>query len=260
MVYAKRGVGKTHFALGMAVAVASGGTFLKYKAPKPRQMLYIDGEMPRYDILRRLKAAPAAQELSSAYFQILSASDNDLQLPDLGTDGGRRAFTELIAPFDFIVLDNLSSLAPTLKENEGDSWAPIQHWLLNARSKGKSLMLVHHGGKSGGQRGTSRKEDVLDTIIELVEPPGKTASAGAVFDVHLTKSRSCLGKPAGSFSARLSPDTGEWTVTDIGQKEAEDHARIRQLREEGKTIREINELTGVPKSTVDRMLKAGEET
>ena len=37
MVHAWRGVGKTHFALGVAYAVAGGGQFLKWKAEKPRR-------------------------------------------------------------------------------------------------------------------------------------------------------------------------------------------------------------------------------
>src|SRR5689334_2567563 len=37
MIHAKRGVGKTHLALGNAVAVASGEEFLRWKAPKPRK-------------------------------------------------------------------------------------------------------------------------------------------------------------------------------------------------------------------------------
>src|SRR5205814_2319400 len=46
MLHGRRGVGKTHVALGMAVAVAGGGTFLKWTAPKPRRVLYVDGELP----------------------------------------------------------------------------------------------------------------------------------------------------------------------------------------------------------------------
>ena len=46
MVYAKRGVGKTHFALGVAYAVAAGAKFLSWQAETPRKVLYIDGEMP----------------------------------------------------------------------------------------------------------------------------------------------------------------------------------------------------------------------
>jgi hypothetical protein len=46
MAFAWRGVGKTWFALGHAYAIATGGKFLKWKAPQARRVLYIDGEMP----------------------------------------------------------------------------------------------------------------------------------------------------------------------------------------------------------------------
>jgi putative DNA primase/helicase len=260
MVFAKRGVGKTHYALGIAVAVASGGTFLRYKSPKPRRVLYIDGEMPPGDLMRRLRSMPNANGIPSAYLQILSASSNLLDLPDLTSDDGRAVYTDIMKPFDFIILDNLSSLSTMHKENDSDSWAPIQKWLLRLRGQGKSVMLVHHGGKSGGQRGTSRKEDVLDTVIELAEPPGKTASAGAVFEVHLSKARSCYGKDAGAFKAQLSAENGAWTVTDIGQDAAEAHARVRQLQEEGKTLREIAEIMDLSKSKVGRIATSGSGT
>ena len=46
MLFAKRGIGKTHIALGISYAIASGGNFLNWKAPEPRRIVYIDGEMP----------------------------------------------------------------------------------------------------------------------------------------------------------------------------------------------------------------------
>jgi hypothetical protein len=36
MLYSWRGVGKTHFSLSMAYAIASGGKFLRFSAPRPR--------------------------------------------------------------------------------------------------------------------------------------------------------------------------------------------------------------------------------
>jgi len=42
MVHAWRGAGKTHFALGIAYAVASGGKFLRWQAPDPQRVLYVD--------------------------------------------------------------------------------------------------------------------------------------------------------------------------------------------------------------------------
>ena len=54
MTHAYRGVGKTHIALGVAYAVATGGTFLTWKADRPRSVLYLDGEMPAAAIRDRL--------------------------------------------------------------------------------------------------------------------------------------------------------------------------------------------------------------
>src|SRR5262245_49426910 len=44
-VYAATGMGKTMFTLNLAYAIASGGKFLNYSCPKPRKVLYVDGEM-----------------------------------------------------------------------------------------------------------------------------------------------------------------------------------------------------------------------
>ena len=41
-----RGIGKTFFGLNVAYAVASGGSFLCWKAGSPMRVMYIDGECP----------------------------------------------------------------------------------------------------------------------------------------------------------------------------------------------------------------------
>ena len=45
--------------------------------------------------------------------------------------------------------------------------AVANEWILYLRAKGKSVIFVHHAGKNGKQRGSSRREDVLDTVIFL---------------------------------------------------------------------------------------------
>ena len=52
---------------------------------------------------------------------------------------------------EFLILDNLSTLCGSLKENEGDSWTPVQTWLLSLRKRGVSVLLIHHAGKGGNQ-------------------------------------------------------------------------------------------------------------
>src|SRR3954470_6143335 len=62
MIHSARGIGKTHLALGIAYAVASGGPLLGWTAPEPRRVLYLDGEMPAATMQRRVAAIVAGFE------------------------------------------------------------------------------------------------------------------------------------------------------------------------------------------------------
>src|ERR1700737_1243845 len=142
-----------------------------------------------------------------------------------------------------------------LKENDPDSWMPVQSWVLSLRRARKSALLIHHGGKSGAQRGTSRKEDVLDTVISLRRPPDYSAEQGARFEVHFEKSRGFHGTDAEPFETRLIGDQG--TITPYKSEDADD--TLRALRKQGMSIREIADRTGLSKSSVQRRLEGRED-
>ena len=54
LVYGPPGIGKSFLALGVAWAVASGGSFLGWRSPRPRRVLYVDGEMGAAELRARL--------------------------------------------------------------------------------------------------------------------------------------------------------------------------------------------------------------
>jgi putative DNA primase/helicase len=54
MLYAPRGVGKSWLGLSIGLAVASGGSLLRWKASEPRRVLLVDGEMLLADLQGRL--------------------------------------------------------------------------------------------------------------------------------------------------------------------------------------------------------------
>ena len=66
LLYAMRGTGKTHVALGIAHAVATGGAFLNWRAPQPRRVLLVDGEMPASDLRGRLQSIVAGTGVAAA--------------------------------------------------------------------------------------------------------------------------------------------------------------------------------------------------
>ena len=75
----------------------------------------------------------------------------------------------------------------------------MQEWALEQRRAGRSVAFVHHAGKGGQQRGTSRREDVLDTVIALRKPADHKPDQGARFELHYEKSRGFYGNDAKPF-------------------------------------------------------------
>ena len=115
------------------------------------------------------------------------------------------------------MLDNLSSLTAVINDNDAESWGPIQEWLLRLRRRGISVLIIHHSGKGGQQRGTSRREDVLDTSISLRRPADYSPTEGAKFEVHLEKARGVHGDEAKPFEAKLETRNGVavWTIREL---------------------------------------------
>lgn len=245
MIFAMRGVGKTFFALSCAYAVASGGgVFGRWFAPAPAKVLYIDGEMPAVTLQERLKniAMSAESDITDPdNLRILTPDEQDGPMPNLGTKEGQEAVEPFLEGVSLVVVDNIATLARTGKANDEDSWMPVQDWLLALRRRGISVLLVHHAGKNGSQRGTGAKEDILDTVIQLKRPSDYTADQGARFEVHFTKARGLYGDDTEPFEAMLSiDDQGQcsWTT-----RKVEDlvEGRVLELLEAGFSEREIVE-------------------
>lgn len=259
MLYAPRGSGKTFLGLGIGYAVASGGTVLRWKAAQPQRVLYVDGEMPLGVLQERLASivAGAAEQPPGDFFQILAADAFDDGIPNLARSDGQTAIEPLLAGVSLLVIDNISTLASGGRDNDSDSWTPVQEWLLKLRRRGLSVLLIHHAGKGGQQRGTSRREDVLDTVIALRRPADYVPSEGARFEVHLEKARGISGSDAEPFEAKLEVfgSSATWSTKDLADANL---SRVVEMTNDGLSIRDIAEETGIPKSTVARLKKKAE--
>ena len=259
--YAPRGVGKTFAALSVAVAVASGGAVFNWRAPMPRKTLYVDGEMPATSMQSRLSSLVGGMAIPPQTLKNLSLITPDLQpcaMPDLSTPNGQAMIEPLLKGVDMVVLDNIATLCRTGKENESQSWQAMQSWLLDLRRRGITVLLIHHAGKSGDQRGTSAKEDIMDTVISLRRPREYAMAEGARFEVHLTKARGILGDDAKPFEANLITEGNalHWRVRDIEDVELEE---LKRLLGEGYSIRDCAEEMGKSKSSVHRLKRKLED-
>lgn len=212
MVYAKRGVGKTWFVLELAKSLTLGQQFFAWNVPEPVSVLLIDGEMAIADLKQRITELLGSSIQDK--FQILAserlyAEDSTLKInrpeDQKRIDTMLSELEERGARPDVIIFDNLSSLTSGLEENSNSDLDDLSQWLITLRHRRYAVVEVHHAGKSGDQRGASRREDLLDTSILLEAPPDMEASDGACFDIIFSKTR----------GRRPNPDTVNVKLTTL---------------------------------------------
>ena len=261
MIYAARGIGKTFLSLSIAYAVACGESILGWQASTPRKVLYVDGEMPAIAMQDRLSLIAKSfskRPPDPSYFKIITHEFQSDGIKDLSSNLGQQDINDIIINFDLVIIDNLSTLVRSGSENEAESWGPVQEWALLLRKMGKAILFIHHAGKTGTQRGTSKREDILDTVIALKKPKNHNPKEGAQFEVHFEKSRGFYGDDAESFEAKLITETtGElrWVRQKI---ESRDLELVAELFNEGlSNQRKLAKETGMSLGKVNKLIKDG---
>jgi hypothetical protein len=189
-IFAFRGVGKTWLALAIARALSNGGDLGNWQAHQRVKVLYIDGEMPPDSMRDRCQGLQGSNDqlhflnheiLFQRTGKVLNIANREIQ----------EAITQhcIATGVKVLVLDNLSTLACGMKENDADSWELVNNWLLGLRRRKIAVVIVHHAGRSGEMRGTSKREDNVFWIIAL-DDTKKNADdkRGARFVSRFTKS------------------------------------------------------------------------
>jgi putative DNA primase/helicase len=265
MLYAPRGIGKSWLGLTIGLAVASGSSVLHWNAPKPRRVLLVDGEMILSDLQTRLNLILAGLDaaIPNDGFRVLAADHTERGI-NLSSSGGQQELERHLDGVDLLILDNLSTLLANGSEGASDGWLPMQNWLLKLRRRGVAVLIIHHAGVNGRQRGTSRREDALDTIIALRRPADYSPEQGARFQVHIEKARALVGDGAAPFEAAVESITTEggksairWTASDLKPSIFEQAAILFQ---EGKSVRQVKTLLRISHGEAGRLrLRAAAE-
>ena len=261
MIYARRGVGKTFAAQALAWAVITGSHWLRFPVDRPTGVLYIDGEMPREDLQTRFASlAAGSEEQQLQPLRLLSEDIVDQPLPSLATAEGQRIVDAELAAFPeigLVIIDAVSTLChdPNANESDSKSWDSMQTWLLALRRRGIASLVLHHSGKGGDQRGTSKREDVMTQVLRLERPQDYRPEEGARFEIHFVKARGVIGDAARPVEVWLTsgPDGSlKWSYQDL---EGSKQKRARQMYEEGLKPTDVMEELDVSRATAFRWQK-----
>ena len=257
-LYAWRGVGKTFVSMGMGLAVASGSKFLKWEAPRPRRVLYFDGEMAGDEFQQRLRdmAASLPVGLDPAFFIPMNFDTQQLRrIPNIADTSGQQAIEDLIerTQAELVIFDNLSCLAQ-IGDLDDEKWLPVSQWLLSLRRKGIACLLDHHANKTGTQRGISRKEDTFNVVMKLAHPKNYRPEEGLHCTLSFEKARAFKGDDAAPIDIRLEGGNGQPYVWSLGRVNQELDELVAELREQGLSQRAIAKELNIDKNKVARII------
>jgi len=254
-----RGIGKTFFLMGILDAVTRGKSFGPWKCKLSVPCLLLDGEMPREDLIERSSALGLTSERQNPFYIYSDAHSNQLGLPraHLAKESWRQKMKQILITrkVKLWAIDNLASLAAGLDENKKQDWDPINSWLLELRFAGISTIILHHVNKEGGQRGTSAREDNIDTSIMLKSPHNYTPEDGAKFIVHFSKARVQTSKLnlISDTEFKLTQDEDGKYVWTYGNLKQERKQEIIKMIDEGFDQKSIVEALGITKGYVSRI-------
>ena len=256
MIDALPGHGKTYLALSIGYAVASGHALMDWFVRKTGRVLYVDGELPGRVLQDRLQQlgpplpAKTFRVLSRAQFEILN-----LSMIDLGTQEGREFLDQMIEHYhiDLVILDSISTLVRSGVDNDVESWRAIQDWSLKHRARGRTVIYLHHHGRSGNPRGTSAREIVLDARIKLTKDDNLSTNDRSAFKLEFPKAREFFGDDAAPRMTFLSiPDgTVTWRTEAIKPAISE---QVEELSESGLKQSEIARELKLSKSRISQIM------
>lgn len=257
-LFAPRGMGKTWLAMQLATCVAEGRDFGPWSVTTPRAVLYVDGEMAMDSTKARHAAlSHGASRLHYLHHERLFHECGAVL--NLSTPTSQQALLQhcLAEKIEVVFLDNLSCLFSGIKENDADSWETVLPWLLELRRNRIAVVFIHHAGRNGAMRGTSRREDAAFWVLQLSEGQDDgQAAPGARFISRFVKNRnateeSCpplqwhFGKKddgkAGVSWKKLSPvdvfrqwiEDGLTSATDIAAEMGLSKGQISKLAKRG---------------------------
>ena len=216
MVYAERGVGKSWFVMAMAVAIANGDpTFIGWEIHKKRSVLYIDGELTKAELKERFNGL-CSKQLDNLFILPSETLYKDGRPISLDQPEEQEAVDKVLETLEkrnnrpqIIILDNLSTLRRTNNENDNSEASKILDWLISLRHRNFTVIVVHHSGKSGQQRGASIIEVPMDFVIKLQYTKDKQHEIHGIayFEYSFDKIRLKQPRPSkGTLSLREDSD------------------------------------------------------
>lgn len=178
-VYGYSGHGKSLFVQHCMAALTTGWKYFgPFEMGAPADVLYLDYEMGRGTIGRRMNMLRQMYGDAGERFQTWSPSLRGLPFGDLNlrTAEGRAGLQSLLQATEpqVVIIDTVRSGYLGLKENDAEAWSEVNSLAVKIRNAGCAVILIHHSNKPGDdglgrEAGSTNQLTVIETQIRITQ-------------------------------------------------------------------------------------------
>lgn len=205
-IFAFRGLGKSMLVGSLISILTKGGEFLGFQSSGGNRVLLVDGELPERLLQSRLRDLVGTGTAGLFRVRSLSQVKNN-RMPGLAAEDAQKDFVAHLGAWrpDVIIFDTRTAVFKH-DTNDGGQLLAVNEFLMQLRAQGFAVILTHHAGKNGTQRGRTDNDDITDLIIKLKQRNGWTPGNGLEFTLAFEKVR--YGDRLEGFDASWSPRDG----------------------------------------------------
>ena len=156
MLYARAGVGKTAWLAELCWSLKMESEFLGMPCQRVERILWINGDLPAWQIHERLGYLDPVVDLWHVMFDDLMLRQEDVYQRCQG--------------YDAVIFDNRPSLFDLGDANTAEAWKPLMNLFRQVSNSGPAVIVATHEGKGEGTSssfGSSAQEWAIDNNIRL---------------------------------------------------------------------------------------------
>jgi len=182
-LFSKEKVGKTYFGLSIAYAVGKGNTRLgNWKSSAPREVLYVDGEMPGDKLDLYIKMIMNGfgdndEGETNRHFKVLPLFESGKEYESILDEEMQDDINKSIRGCDLVILDNYYSL-----NNNSQNVKPFNQWLRNHNKNGITFLILDHTNSLGDIQGSANKRRAATLGIKLEKTENNLIHVSYEFD------------------------------------------------------------------------------
>ena len=256
-IAAMPGVGKSMFALAIAIRLSQGLALGHWEASKERNVTkLIDAEMTNRDLNERYQSMIGGGDEPAVYFNTSGIREKLGYSPfSLGDPEHQLWLRQTAAGAECIIVDNVTfTLDPAPGGNMYspetiNQMRPLLSW---AHNTNRTLILIDHLNAQGQLAGSLQKQRMADWVM-LLERDECVGDMELAFTLTWDKYRHRNGPKPGDQEAWYLDDKGEWHGRNVPKLPE----LVMDLVREGLNSKEISEELDVSLRQVQRIKKQG---